>query len=714
MRILHLSLLLSLLGPALGRIVELPPMDDKGLPVEDKEKAVGAKAPPEIEELGANFFEKISKGYWFVKHFSPRCPHCRAMAPHWKALHDIYITSTPKFSNTSPNAVPGSQAASASFTELYNFHFAELNCDAFGDICGKGELGVEAYPTLNLYKDGTLLEAYPTDSRRDVPSMSDWLEERLAKIKTVGGKKADVVVQDPSKEKAAVEDKKNPEKEVVLGKSRASGTSAAPSAPTASPNSNGISHSFTRDSFIKMVETTQDPWMIKFYAPWCQHCQAMAPAWAGLAREMQGKLRIGEVNCDEEKRLCREVRLRGYPTILFFQGGEKTEYDGLRGLGDLVSWATKATEATQIKELDVVMLDEVEAKEEVFFVYVYNEATTSEDFAALNRLKFPLIGHAPIFKTNSKIIAERFKVGDFPVSTYPRIFVVRDGVPGYYTAFSPRELRDSQKILSWMKSVWLPMVPELTASNSHEIMNGKLVVLGILSRERPTEFAEAKKELKEAAGQWLELRAQAEKAERQQLRDKKELKIEEAEDRGDDRALQQAKNLVIKTKAKREVGFAWVDGVFWNRWLRTVYGVDVTVDGERVVINDEDAKWVWDENADGDKISFRRSEIVETLSGVFLGDGRIRGRTTSKGLERWVVGVRGIGGGHPFLTWLMLVGAGVSLALWVKGRMRKKGPYLGTGGHGHRRGESQGGWFGGDGGEKGWLGGGGAPVGKFD
>lgn len=637
------------------------------------------------------------------------------MAPHWKALHDLYTTSTPKLSNTSPNAAPGSQAASASFTELYNFHFAELNCDAFGDICTKTELGIEAYPTLNLYKDGKLLDAYPIESRRDVSSMSDWVEERLAKIKTVSGKKEEAIKETPKKDTPAVEEKKQAEQEVVLGKMRASVTSAAVSAPTPTPNPNGISYSFTRETFTNLVETTQDPWMIKFYAPWCAHCQAMAPAWVGLAREMQGKLRIGEVNCDEEKRLCRDVRLRGYPTILFFQGGEKSEYDGLRGLGDLVSWATKATEASQIKELDVAMLDEVEAKEEVFFVYVYNEATTSEDFAALDRLKLPLIGHAPIFKTSSKVIAERFKVGDFPVSTYPRIFVVRDGVPSYYTAFSPRELRDSQKILSWMKSVWLPMVPELTASNSHEIMNGKIVVLGILSRDRATEFAAAKKELKEAATQWLEIRAQAEKAERQQLRDKKELKIEEASDRGDDKALQQAKNLVIKTKAKREVGFAWVDGVFWNRWLRSVYGVDVTIDGERVVINDEDGKWVWDENIDGEKIPFVRSEIVETLQTVFSGDGRIKGRTTSKGLERWVVGVRGIGGGHPVLVWLVFGSLVAAVGMWVRGRMKRRGAF-GERLPGHHRGASQsgGGWF--DGGEKGWLGGGAGPPagGKFD
>jgi len=40
-----------------------------------------------------------------------------------------------------------------------------------------------------------------------------------------------------------------------------------------------------------------------------------------------------------------------------------------------------------------------------------------------------------------------------------------------------------------------------------------------------------------------------------------------------------------------QVGFAWVDGVFWERWIRTTYGIDVNQNGERVVINDEDVRF---------------------------------------------------------------------------------------------------------------------------
>ncbi|KAK3044910.1 hypothetical protein LTR53_020668, partial [Teratosphaeriaceae sp. CCFEE 6253] len=72
-------------------------------------------------------------------------------------------------------------------------------------------------------------------------------------------------------------------------------------------------------------------------------------------------------------------------------------------------------------------------------------------------------------------------------------------------------------------------------------MDNKLVVLAILSRDRPEEFISAKREIKNAALEWLDKQTQAFQLERQELRDAKQLRIEEAEDRNDQRALRAAK-----------------------------------------------------------------------------------------------------------------------------------------------------------------------------
>lgn len=358
--------------------------------------------------------------------------------------------------------------------------------------------------------------------------------------------------------------------------------------PAHTPNPAGSSVSLTAESFQKMVTMSQEPWFIKFYAPWCHHCQAMAPNWVQLGKEMKGKLNVGEVNCDVEKRLCKDIGIRGFPTIHFFRGGERVEYNGLRGLGDFISYANKAMEiAKGVIDVDAATFKEMEETEEVIFLYFYDHATVSEDFAALDRLLLSLIGHARLVKTKDAQLVERFKI-----TTWPRLLVSRDGQPTYYTALAPQDMRDFRQVLNWMQSVWLPIVPEMTASNSREIMDGKLVVLGILTRDRPDEFAIAKKEIKSAALEWMDKQTQLFQLERQELRDAKQLRIEEAQDRDDERALRAAKSIRIDmaTSDRKEVGFAWIDGVFWERWIKTTYGISVQ-DGERVIINDEDVSF---------------------------------------------------------------------------------------------------------------------------
>jgi protein disulfide-isomerase len=117
--------------------------------------------------------------------------------------------------------------------------------------------------------------------------------------------------------------------------------------PPANPNGMVLSmnaENFTQHISLTPSKSSNEGWFVKFYAPWCSHCKHMAAAWTELGREMKGKLNIGQVNCELESKLCKDVKLRGYPTLVFFKGGERVEYDGLRGLGDLVSFSNKAVQ----------------------------------------------------------------------------------------------------------------------------------------------------------------------------------------------------------------------------------------------------------------------------------------------------------------------------------------------------------------------------------
>ncbi|KAH0358323.1 thioredoxin-like protein, partial [Aureobasidium melanogenum] len=638
----------------------------------------GVNVPPITELSGTTLDQDIAKGTWLVEFFSPYCHHCKAFAPTWQTLHEFYYTSDPlPASKDSPDSLN-------SFTRFYDFKFAKLDCVAFGSACS--DKNINSFPTVVQFKDGK-----EVDRKVGALPMKDevkWIETMLEAIKP-GSRQRDgpklpkvgatsspdfkgAAVVGPAKEADAIAEATKSTTSSTSTKSLLKATKIAKE--TANPA--GTSVPLTAETFQQKVTTTHDPWFIKFYAPWCHHCQAMAPSWHAMARDMKNKLNIGEVNCEVERRLCKDVNVKGYPTLIYFQGGERIEYEGLRGLGDLISYANKAVSAGDgVVDVDAAAFEALEKEEEVIFLYFYDHATTSEDFQALERLLLSLIGHAKLVKTKDPALSARYKI-----STWPRLIVSRDGKPTYYTPLSPRDMRDFRKVLGWMQANWLPIVPELTSSNARDIMDHRLVVLAILSRERKEDFVIAKRELKSAALEWIDKEIQAFQLERQELRDAKQLRIEEAEDRNDQRGLRAAKQIRIDMNEinRKEVGFAWVDGVFWERWLKTTFGIDVK-DGEKVVINDEDNQRYWDLTSTGNPIVPSRVSILETLPKVVASPPKISPKHKNSFFGHLIWTVRSGMSAHPLITLGLVIGMLVGVSIWGRGLIRRGKAFGNTG-----------------------------------
>ena len=65
--------------------------------------------------------------------------------------------------------------------------------------------------------------------------------------------------------------------------------------------------------------------LIDFWAAWCGPCQALAPTIEELAKEYAGRILVGKLNVDENRRTAECFQVFSIPTILIMKNGEEID-----------------------------------------------------------------------------------------------------------------------------------------------------------------------------------------------------------------------------------------------------------------------------------------------------------------------------------------------------------------------------------------------------
>jgi len=219
------------------------------------------------------FDTEVAKKPHYIMFFAPWCGHCKKLAPTWQELAEKY------------NKADDQEVV-----------VAKVDCTIETALCSAQD--VTGYPTLKFFKSGAD-SSVKHRGGRDIDSLVAFIDEQMGRA--------------PAKKEKLVE-----EPEIAVAE-------------------DGLYH-LGEKSFAKHVEKGSH--LVKFYAPWCGHCKKMAPAWDELAKEVDGdksiSTTIAKVDCTKHQSVCQEQGVGGYPTIMFFRGGEKVEnYRGGRTFKDL-------------------------------------------------------------------------------------------------------------------------------------------------------------------------------------------------------------------------------------------------------------------------------------------------------------------------------------------------------------------------------------------
>lgn len=78
----------------------------------------------------------------------------------------------------------------------------------------------------------------------------------------------------------------------------------------------------TIDNFEEEVLKSDKKVLVDFWATWCNPCKMMHPVLEKLDKELNGDVKIGKINIDNDPELASKFGVMSIPTFMVFENGE--------------------------------------------------------------------------------------------------------------------------------------------------------------------------------------------------------------------------------------------------------------------------------------------------------------------------------------------------------------------------------------------------------
>ena len=78
----------------------------------------------------------------------------------------------------------------------------------------------------------------------------------------------------------------------------------------------------TDTNFDDEVLKSTIPVLVDFWATWCGPCQMISPIISEIAKNFEGKMKVGKLNVDENPATPLQFGISSIPTLLIFKNGQ--------------------------------------------------------------------------------------------------------------------------------------------------------------------------------------------------------------------------------------------------------------------------------------------------------------------------------------------------------------------------------------------------------
>ncbi|MCD7450216.1 hypothetical protein HAX54_004513 [Datura stramonium] len=104
----------------------------------------------------------------------------------------------------------------------------------------------------------------------------------------------------------------------------------------------------TFSSFEELLENSEKPLLVDFYATWCGPCQFMVPILNEVGESMKDKIQVVKIDTEKYPAIADKYKIQALPTFILFKDGDVCDrFEGALNAPQLMQRIESALEVKQ-------------------------------------------------------------------------------------------------------------------------------------------------------------------------------------------------------------------------------------------------------------------------------------------------------------------------------------------------------------------------------